>query len=194
MVSRWSVGLFRCCPPTKWRKKELLSCSKSSMDKIGNFVNYSLATPLRVVGKERHNISSDSCWRPKVVLKVLRWSKGSFNPSNGSSCGRWNFKGTRHFKTAVVKGESVFLTIRSKLRSVFSFIALLSSSISFLISQRRFEINSYGVVGRRRSSLLWLSPLSSRLVPDRFPSCCNYNLISWFCRVSSSTLAVSVDL
>ena len=99
---------------------------------------------------------------------------------------------TGHSKTAVVKGESVFLTIRSKLRSVFSFIALLSSSIFFLISLRRYELGSCGVASLRYSSFLWLSPLSSWLVPDWFSSCYNHNLISWFCRVSSSMLAVSV--
>ena len=92
----------------------------------------------------------------------------------------------------MVKGESVLLTIRSKLRSVFSLIALLNSSISFLISLRRFELGSYGVVGRRCSSLLWLSASSSWLVLDQFSSCCNRNLISWFFQVSSSMLAVSV--
>ena len=99
---------------------------------------------------------------------------------------------TGHSKTAVVKGESVFLTIRSKLRSVFSLIAFLNSSISFRISLRRSELGSCQVAGRRCSSLLWLSPSSSQLVPDRFSSYCSHNLISWFCRLSSSMLTVSV--
>ena len=51
IVSKWSTSLFGRCPPTNWRKKELLSCSKSSIDDVGNFVNHSLVTPLRVVGK-----------------------------------------------------------------------------------------------------------------------------------------------
>ena len=163
------------------------------MDEVGNFVKHSLTAPLWVVGKDQHNISSRGCWRPRVVLKVLRWSKGSFNPSNGSSCGRWNFEGTGHSKTTVVKGEFVLLTIRSKFRSICSFIVLLSSSISFLISLRRSKLGSCGVAGHWCSSLHWLSPSSSQLVPDRFSSCCSRNLISWFCRVSSSTLAVSVS-
>ena len=58
MVSKWSAGLFRRCPLMKWRKKALLNCSKLSMDDVGNFVNCSLAALLRVVGKERHSISS----------------------------------------------------------------------------------------------------------------------------------------
>ena len=47
-------------------------CLKLSIDNVGNLVNHSLAAPLRVVGKERHGISSGGCWRPNVVLKVLR--------------------------------------------------------------------------------------------------------------------------
>ena len=38
------------------------------------------------------------------------------------------------FRTAVVKGESVALTILSRLRSIFFLMAFLNSSISFLIS------------------------------------------------------------
>ena len=52
MVSKWSAGLLGHCPPMKWHRKELSNCSKLSMDDVGNFVNHSLATPLRVVGKE----------------------------------------------------------------------------------------------------------------------------------------------
>ena len=102
-VSKWFAGLFGRCPPMKWQRKELPSCSKLLMDNFGSLVNHSLAAPLRVVGKERHSISSGGCWSPRVVLKVLRWSKGSFSPSNCSSCGRRNFEGTRHSRTAMVK-------------------------------------------------------------------------------------------
>ena len=192
IISRRSAGLFRCCPRTKWHKKELLSYLKSLMNEVGNFMNHSLAALLRVVGKEWHNISLGGCCRPKVVLKVLRWSKGSFNLPNGSSYGRQNFEGTGHSKIAIVKGESFFLTIRSRIQSVFSFIALLSLSISFLISLRRSKLSSCGVVGHQCLFFLWLSPSSSRLVLDQFSFCYSRNLISWFCRVSSSMLAVSV--
>ena len=61
IVSKWSAGLFGCCPPTKWRKKALLNCSKLSLDDVGNFVNHSLTAPLRVVGKEWPSISSRDC-------------------------------------------------------------------------------------------------------------------------------------
>ena len=52
MVSKWSASLLRHCPLARWRKKALLNCSNLSIDDVGNFVNHSLATPLRVVGKE----------------------------------------------------------------------------------------------------------------------------------------------
>ena len=165
------------------------------MDEVDNFVNHSPAAPLRVVGKERHSISSGGCWRPRVVLKVLRWSWGSLSSSNGSSWGKRNFDGTRHSSTAAVKGESVALTVLSMLQSVLPLMALLSSSISFLISQRRSEFCSSGVVGLWGVPLLWLSPFPSRLPLDRFSSCwaCwtywSRSFISWFCLVSSSMVA-----
>ena len=120
-------------------------------------------------------------------MKVLRCSRGSFNPSNGSSWGRQNFEGTGHSWIARVKGKSAFLTILSRLWSVFTLIAFLSSSISFLISLRRSEFAPFGVP----AYLLWLSLSSSWLVSERLSSCCNSYLISWFCLVSSSTVAVS---
>ena len=171
MVSRWSAGLLGRCPPIKWRRKALLSYSKLSTNDVGNLVNHSLAAPLRVVGKERHSISSGGCWRPNVVLKVLRWSWGSLSPSNDSSWGNRNLDGTGHSRTVVVNGESVALTSLSTLRSVFSFIALLNSSISFLISRRRSEFWSFGETGLWRSPRRWLSPSSSGLPLDRFSSC-----------------------
>ena len=155
----------------KWRKKALLNWSKLSMDEVGNFVNHSLAALLRVVGKERHIISSGGCWSPRVVLKVLRWSWGSLSPSNGSSWGKRDFDSTGHSSTATVKGESIAFTILSTLRSVLSLMALLSSSISFLISRRRSEFCSPGVVGLWGVPLSWLSPSPSEFPLDRFSSC-----------------------
>ena len=187
MVSKWSSCLLGCCLLTKWRTKALPSYSKLSIEDVGSLVNHSLAAPLRVVGNERHRISLRGYWRPRVVLKVLRWSSGSFNPSKGSSWGRQNLEGIGHSWTAKVKGESVFLTILSRLWSVFPLMAFLSSSISFLISLRRSELASSGVLGR----LLWLSPSSSLLVSGRLPSCCSRCIISWFYLVSSSTVAAS---
>ena len=155
----------------KWRRKALLNCSKLSMDEVGNFVNHSLAAAFKVVGNERHSISSGGYWRPNVVLKVLRWSWGSLSPSNGLSWGRWNLKGKGHSKTAIVKGESVAFTILSKLWFVFSFRAFLTSSISFLTYRSKSEFCSSGVVGLWWALLLWLSPSSSELPLVQFPSC-----------------------
>ena len=161
MVSMWFANLLGRCPLTKWCRKELLNCSKLLMDDVGNFVNHSLVASLRVVGKERHSISSGGCWRPSVILKVLRWSRGSLSPSNSSSWGRRNFDGIGHSRTAAIKGESVVLTILSKFRSVFPLMAFLRSSISFFISRRRSELGPSRVAGLRRSLLFWLSPSSS---------------------------------
>ena len=84
-----------------------------------------------------------------------------------------------------MNGESVFLTILSKLWSVFSLMAFLNSSISFLISLRRSEFVSSSVLIRL------LSTPSSSLTSIRLSSCYSRCLISWFCLVSSSTMAVS---
>ena len=166
------------------------------MDDVACLLNHTRTTPLRVVGREWHNISFGGYYRLKVILKVVIWSSGSFKPLNDSSCGRRNFGSIGHSRTFVVKGEFVLLTIPPRFQSVFSLIVFLSSTISLLISLRRSKFASSEVFGRQWSSLLWLSPSSSRLVPvlvgERFSSCCNCNLISWFCLGSSSTLAMSV--
>ena len=173
----------------KWCRKALLNWSKLSMDEFGNFVNHFLVAALRVVGNERHSISFGGCWRPNVVLKVSRWSWGSLSPLNGSSWGRRNLEGTGHSRTAVVKGESMALTILSTLQSVFSFRAFLSSSISFLTSHSKSEFCSSGVIGLRWALLLWLSPSSSGLPLNSCWACWRRNFISWFCLVSSLMVA-----
>ena len=88
-----------------------------------------------------------------------------------------------------MKGKSVALTVLSTLWSVFPLIPFLNSSISFLISWRRSELCSSRVVGLRWSLLLWLSPSSSKLPLDWFSSYWSRCFISWFCLVSSSTVA-----
>ena len=127
----------------KWCMKEVPSCSKLSMDDVASLLNHTCTTPLRVVGKKWHNILFVGCCRLKVVLKVMMWSNGSFRPSNDSSYGKQNFRGIGHSRTFTMKGEFIFLTILSKFRSVFSFIAFLSSSISFLITLRRSKFASF---------------------------------------------------
>ena len=148
-------------------------------------MNHSLAAPLRDVRKEWHNISLWGCWRPRVVLKMLRWSRGSLIPLNGLSWGNWNLDGTGHSKTTIVNKESVVLTILSKFRSICPLMAFLSSSISFLISGRESKWGSSRVVGPRPSLLLRLSPLSSWLALNRFSYYRSHSFISLFCLVSS---------
>ena len=174
MVRRWSAVLFGRCPPMKWWIKEPLSYSKLSMDDVGSLLNHSRAAPLRVVGKEWHRISSGGCWRPNVALNVFKWSSGSFSLSKGSNWGKQNLEGTGHSWTATVNGESVFLTILSKLWSVFSLMAFLNSSISFLISRRRSEFVSSSVL----VCLPLLSTPSFSLSSVWFCSCCSCCLIS----------------
>ena len=176
----------------KWRRKVLLNYSKLSMDKFGSFLNHSLVAAFRVVGNKWHSISSCGCWRPNVVLKVLRWSWGSLSPSNGFSWGRRNLEGIGHSRTVVVKGEFVALTILSTLWSIFSFRAFLSLSISLLTSHSNSEFCSFGVAGLWWALLLWLSPSSFGLPLDSCWACwtCwSRNFISWFCLVSSSMVA-----
>ena len=132
----------------KWQTKELPSCSKLSMVEMANLLNHTHAAPLKVVGKERHKISSGGCCRLKFILKVVIWSNRSFRPLNDSSYGRQNFGGRGHSRTFVVKGESVLRTISSKFRSVFSLIMFLNSSISPLMSLRRSELASSKEFGR----------------------------------------------
>ena len=88
---------------------------------------------------------------------------------------------------AMVNGESTFLTILSKLWSVFPLMAFLNSSISFLISLGRSEFVSFGVL----VCLLLLSTPSSPLTSVQLSSCYSCCLISWFCLVISSTVAAS---
>ena len=76
MVSKWFAGLFGRCPPMKCCKKALPNCSKLSMDDVGNFVNHSLAAPLRVVGKERHRSFLENNKRGlniRVFMNTFGW-------------------------------------------------------------------------------------------------------------------------
>ena len=94
--------------------------------------------------------------------------------------------------------ESVLLTIPSKFFFVFPFIAFLSSSISFIMLLRRLLLASLDQSVLLDPSLPWLPSgscassflLFSILLGERFSCYCNRCLISWFCLMSSSTLAV----
>ena len=102
-------------------------------------------------------------------------------------------------RTFCVNGESVLLTIPSKFFVVFPFVVFLSSSISFLILLKRSLLASSECFVLLEPSPPWL-PFGSRgsssfllflaLLGERFSSYCSRCLISWFCFVSSSTLAM----
>ena len=49
----------------------MLSCSKSSMDDLVSLLNYTLATPLRLVRNDLHKISSGVYSKLRVILKVV---------------------------------------------------------------------------------------------------------------------------
>ena len=138
------------------------------MDDVASLLNHTCTAPLRVVGKEWHNVLFVGCCRLKVVLKVMMWYNGSFRPSNDSSYGKQNFRGMGHSRTFAVKGEFVFLTIPSKFRSIFSFIAFLSSSISFLISLRRSKFRFI----RRIRSLIVISHVAIFVIIPTSPNPC----------------------
>lgn len=93
--------------------------------------------PFKSCQKGQHTISSRVCCKLRVVFKVVMWSNGSFRPSYELSYGRLNLGGKGHFKTLVMKEESVVFTIPSRFLVIFSFIALFSSSIFFLLFLRR---------------------------------------------------------
>ena len=163
------------------------------MDDVGNFVDHSLTASLRVVGKEWHNILFGGCWRPKVVLKMLLIQRvlqfvERFKLRQAKFQRHWAFQDRRHEGWIHHLDHSIQVSVR------FPLMALLSSSISFLISQRRSELGLLGVATCWRSLLLWLSPLLSQLVPERLSSCWSRSLISWFYLVSSSTLVGSASI
>ena len=171
------------------------------MDDYTNLLNHTCAAPLRVIRKDWHMISSGVCYRLKVILKVLMWSNRSFKSSYNSSCGRRNLGGKGHSTTFFVKGELVLFTIQSRILVVFSFIAFFNSSISFLmlISKSSFALSNHSILLKpslpslfsgsctTSSFLLFLIHLD-----EWFSSCCSRCLISWFCLVNSSILAVSI--
>ena len=104
-----------------------------------------------------------------------------------------------HSRTFCMNRESVLLTIPSKFLAIFPFIAFLSSSISFLMLLRRSLLASLDRSVLLKPSFPWLpfgSCTSSSfllffiLFGEQFSSCCNCCLISRFCLISSSTLAV----
>ena len=100
-------------------------------------LNHTQASPLSVVGKALHMISSETPCKCMRVLNDSRWLKGSFNPSYASTCGILNLTSRGKDVISVVKGESIRWTSSSKLVdnrplrafiiiSIFSFIVCIS--------------------------------------------------------------------
>lgn len=98
-----------------------------------------------------------------------------------------------------MNSKLVLLTIPSKFFVVFPSIAFLSSSISLLMLLKRSLLASSNRSILLELSFPWLPSRScalssfllfSILLGEQFSSYCNRCLISWFCFVSSFTLAM----
>ena len=167
MLRRWLVGFLCLYPPMKWRTKPLLSCSKSAIVHRGILLNHTLATPFIVVGNALHVTSSGVICSNISVLNDSMWSKGSLEPSYDSNCGRRNFGRRGWFSTSLVNGESILQIIPSKFSSPLSFMALFSSSTSFLMLRSSFstleesspKVLSHLLVWEFDSSSFWFSPV-----------------------------------
>ena len=140
MLRRWPIGFLCLCPSMKWRTKILLSCSKFAMVLEGILLNHTLAAHFKIVRNVLHITLSGVICNSINVLKDSMWSKGSLEPSYDSNCGRQNFSGRGRFNTSVVKGESVLRIIPSRFSLPLSFIALFSSSTSFLMLRSSISI------------------------------------------------------
>ena len=205
-MRRWPVGFLCFCPPMKWRTKPLLSCSKSAIVPRGILLNHTLAAPFNVVRNALQITLSGVICNSISVLNDSMWSKGSLEPSYDSNCGRRNFGGKGRFSTLVVNGESVLWIIPSKFSPPLSFMALLNSSISFLILRSSFSIWEESFLEILSCPLAWEFDSSSLLCPSSLLSCSSsfwFFTIHWcsrfwdsivFCSssfwwVNSSTLA-----
>ena len=114
--------------------KSPLNSLKVEMELGAILLNYTRVSPLSVLGKALHTISSGTPYKCMRVLNDSRWSKGFFNPSYASICGILNLVGRGKNVTGAVKGESVRWTSLSKLidtRPLRAFIII--SIFSFII-------------------------------------------------------------
>ena len=167
MLRRWPVGFLRLCPPMKWWTKPLLSCSKFVIVPGGILLNHTLVAPFSVIGNALHITLSGVICNGINVLNDSMWFEGSLEPSYDSDCGRRNFGERGRFSTSVVNGESVLRIIPSRFSLPLSFIALFSSSISFLMSWSLFSTlveSSPKVLSRLLAwefdfSSFWFSPV-----------------------------------
>ena len=107
MVNRLDKEHLCLCPPIKLLTNNLLNSSKELIVFKGILLNHTRASPLRVVGKTLHIISSKTPWRCIVVLKAAIWSHGSYVPSYESREGILNLEGRGWLLMEAIKGESV---------------------------------------------------------------------------------------
>ena len=135
----------------------------------GILLNHTLAAPFNVVGNALHITSFEVICSSINILNDSMWSKGSLEPSYNSNYGRRNFGERGQFSTSVVKVEFILRIIPSWFSSPLSFIALFSSSTSFLMLRSLFSIRvesspkvlSYQLVWEFDSSF-WFSPIRQR--------------------------------
>ena len=131
MVNRIDEECLCLCPLIKLLTKNLLNYSKEPTLFKGILLNHTCASPLRVVGKALHIISSGTAWRCIVVLKVAIWSKGSRIPSYESKEGILNLGSKGWLLMEAMKRESVRWTKSSTGFSLLMFFFI--SSTAFLI-------------------------------------------------------------
>ena len=187
IVNRLDEKRLCLCPPIKLLTNSLLNSSKQLTVFGGILLNHTHASPLRVVGKALHIISSRTLWRCIVVLKVAILSKESHIPSYKSKEGILNFGGKGWPLMEVVKGEFVQWTKSSTgfallMFSLISSMTFLIWSISFSKCDTLLEVVPFDWL-----SSLEFPPLSSWLwaCPSAYPSWrCLLKLISlvnsWF--------------
>ena len=171
MLRRFPIGFLCLCPPMKWWTKALLNCSKFAMLLGVILPNHTLVAPFSIVWKALHITSFGVICKSIRVLNVSMWSKGSLEPSNDSSWGRWNFGGRGWFNTSVVNGESILQIIPSRFSIALSFIAWLSLSISLLMLRSSFSTLDEFSFNVLILLLIWLSNSSSLLFPSILRGC-----------------------
>ena len=107
IVSKLDEKRLCLCPPIKLLTNNLLNSSKEPTIFGGILLNHTRASPLRMVGKALHIISSRTPWRCIVVLKVAMCSHWSRVPSYESNKGILNLEGKGWLLMKVTKGESI---------------------------------------------------------------------------------------
>ena len=129
MVNKQDEERFFLCPPIKLLTDNLLNSSKEPTVFRGMLQNHTHASPLRVVGKVLHIISSETAWKCIVVLKIAIWSKRSRVPSYKTKKGILNIGGKGWLLMEVMKGEFVRWTKSSTRFAILMFSFILSMAL-----------------------------------------------------------------